>query len=160
MSRVQNNRILKLVGGLRSLRKFVVSQARAEPYNSAAFQLPADWSTQMHDPEKSPETLLSVPSEHEAAMIVSALAAHEVDATTSGEFTAGFRAEAPGQVNILVRRCDLERARQVLSELTGRQPTRPALADAAAPTSEPAARMNLGIVLVVLVGIGLLLRCQ
>jgi len=110
----------------------------------------------MHDPSNNPETLVSVPSDLEAAMIVSALAAHEVDATSSGEFTAGFRAEAPGEVEILVRHCDLERARDVLSEFTTQRPVN---AVATATTSERATSIHLGIVLVVLLGIGLLLRC-
>ncbi|MCG8451086.1 MAG: DUF2007 domain-containing protein [Pirellulales bacterium] len=62
-------------------------------------------------------TLLRVPTDMEAAMIVSNLAAEDIDATTTGDFTAGFRAEAPGQVSILVRKGDLERARKILEEL-------------------------------------------
>jgi hypothetical protein len=114
----------------------------------------------MHNPDKNPETLVSVPSDLEAAMIVSALAAHEVDATTSGEFTAGFRAEAPGEVKVLVRRSDLERARQVLGDLTRSAPSNSTRhAAAATGTAVRGLRLNLGILLVVLVGIGLLLRC-
>lgn len=113
----------------------------------------------MHDPDKNPETLLSVPNDLEAAMIVSALAAHDVDATTAGEYTSGFRAEAPGDVKILVRRCDLERARRVLHELAPQQSARPATAAAAPSGQRHPARMKLGILLVVLTGIGLLLRC-
>jgi len=76
----------------------------------------------MHDPQNNPVSLLSVPNDFEAAMVVSALAAHEVDATTSGEFTSGFRAEAPGDVKVLVRQRDLGRAREVLDELENEPP--------------------------------------
>ena len=66
---------------------------------------------------KNPEMLTSVPSDIEAAAIVAALAAHGVQASTTGSYTAGFRAEAPGSVNVIVRREDLDRARRVLAEL-------------------------------------------
>ncbi len=72
----------------------------------------------MHDHENTPETLVSVPNDLEAAMIVSALAARDIDATTSGGYTAGFRAKAPGEVQVLVRHRDLQRANSVLNELT------------------------------------------
>ena len=72
----------------------------------------------MHKPEKNPETLVSVPNEFEAAMIVSALAAHDIDATTTGNFTSGFKAEAPGDVKVLVRQSDLMRAKRLLNDLS------------------------------------------
>ena len=71
----------------------------------------------MNDPANQPETLVSVPNEFEAAMIVSALAARDIDASTAGSFTAGFRAEAPGDVEVVVRQRDLERAKTALNEL-------------------------------------------
>jgi hypothetical protein len=61
--------------------------------------------------------LTSAPTEMEAAVIVAALAERNIRSTTSGEFTAGFRAEAPGWVQILVAEDDLARAREVLMEL-------------------------------------------
>ncbi len=95
----------------------------------------------MHDPQNNPVNLLSVPNDLEAAMVVSALAAHEVDATTAGEFTSGFRAEAPGLVSVLVRQRDLPRAREVLSELESERPEEKhgpsATAVAATPMSLP-----------------------
>lgn len=36
---------------------------------------------------------------------------------TTGGYTAGFRAEAPGYVNVLVRQQDLVAAQRVLAEL-------------------------------------------
>lgn len=68
------------------------------------------------DPD-NPEVLTSVPSEIEAAAIVTALGAHSIQASTTGGYTAGFRAEAPGNVNVIVRRQDLERAQRILAEI-------------------------------------------
>jgi len=71
-----------------------------------------------------PSTLTTVPTEHEAAMIVALLAALGIKAHTTGDFTAGFRAEAPGSVQVQVKAVDLPQARQALVELTqteGRQ---------------------------------------
>ena len=76
----------------------------------------------MHDPDNTPETLIAVPNDLEAAMIVSALAARDANATTAGEYTSGFRAEAPGLVKVLVRQCDLQRAREVLDKLAAERP--------------------------------------
>lgn len=70
----------------------------------------------MDDP-LSPVTIVRVPSDVEASAIVTALAAHGIRATTTGSYTAGFRAEAPGMVNVLVRQSDLACARDVLSAL-------------------------------------------
>ena len=64
-----------------------------------------------------PCTLLSVDNEVEAASIVSALADYGVGASTVGGFTSGYKAEAPGSINILVRRSDLDRARLALAEI-------------------------------------------
>jgi len=68
------------------------------------------------DPHR-PERLTRVTTEAEAAGIVTALAAHGIQATATGGFTAGFRAEAPGYVNVLVRHEDLSAAKQVLADL-------------------------------------------
>jgi len=65
----------------------------------------------------SPEVLTSVANEVQAAALVAALEVRGVHATTTGGFTAGFRAEAPGQVNIIVRRQDLPRAKERLAEI-------------------------------------------
>ena len=68
-----------------------------------------------HDPDK-PVILDSTPTEAEAAMIVAALRDAGIRCQTQGALTAGFRAEAPGDVGILVRMADLERARVLLKE--------------------------------------------
>ena len=63
------------------------------------------------------EKLVSVPNEMEAAAIVNALADHDVQAQAVGGHTSGFRAEAPGQVAVVVGRADLARAREALANI-------------------------------------------
>jgi hypothetical protein len=65
----------------------------------------------------SPCTLLSVRNEIEAASILTALAEYDIEASTVGGFTSGFKAEAPGSVQVLVRRADLDRANRALAEI-------------------------------------------
>ena len=64
----------------------------------------------------NPEVLVSLNNEMEAWAIVSALHAHGIRAETTGNYTAGFQAEAPGTVSVVVGRADIARARQVLQE--------------------------------------------
>jgi hypothetical protein len=71
----------------------------------------------MDDQSSSPGLLLSVATEAEAASIVTALAEYGIEALTTGGVTAGFKAEAPGSVQILVRSADLEQAQQALAEI-------------------------------------------
>jgi hypothetical protein len=71
----------------------------------------------MGDQSSSPRLLLSVATEAEAAGIVTALAEYGIEALTTGGVTAGFKAEAPGSVQILVRSADLEQAQQALAEI-------------------------------------------
>ena len=65
----------------------------------------------------NPEVLTSVRTDVEAAAIVSALTACGIEASTTGGYTAGFRAEAPGCVNVIVKYADLHRARNALAEI-------------------------------------------
>jgi len=58
-----------------------------------------------------------VPSEMEAAAIVDALAEHGIRARAVGGYTSGFRAEAPGDVKVVVGRADMARAEEVLAEI-------------------------------------------
>jgi hypothetical protein len=62
------------------------------------------------------DVLISVPSEIEAAAIISVLSERGIEATATGGLTAGFKAEAPGAVNVLVANADAERAKLVLDE--------------------------------------------
>lgn len=60
------------------------------------------------------EVLIGAPTEAEASIIVGFLADRRIAARAVGGFTAGFRAEAPGDVSVLVKRADLERAQNAL----------------------------------------------
>jgi len=61
--------------------------------------------------------LTSVPSELEASLIVAALKDEGLDASMTGNYTAGFRAEAPGLVQVQVANSDLARAKSVLTDM-------------------------------------------
>ncbi len=67
------------------------------------------------DPQ-SPVAVASAENEIEAGVLIGFLKAAGIDARMVGEFTSGFRAEAPGAVTILVRSEDAERARVALAE--------------------------------------------
>jgi hypothetical protein len=58
----------------------------------------------------------SAPNEMEAGVIIAALADAGIKATMDGTATAEFRVGVPGQVEILVAKEDLDRARTVLRE--------------------------------------------
>jgi hypothetical protein len=64
-----------------------------------------------------PCELTSVSSEIEAADIATALSAYDVEAFFVGGAVSGFKAEAPGSVQVLVRRSDLDRAKSALAEI-------------------------------------------
>jgi hypothetical protein len=68
------------------------------------------------DPEE-PQKLLSVVSEIEASAIVTALAEYDIEAFAVGGYTSGFRAEAPGEVAVMVKQANVERAIQALDEI-------------------------------------------
>jgi hypothetical protein len=60
--------------------------------------------------------LMKFAEEFEANSLLHELAANSIDAVVTGGFTAGFRAEAPGSVTVLVRQSDWERARATVLE--------------------------------------------
>jgi len=64
--------------------------------------------------ENNLDVLVSVPSEIEAAAIVGLLSEVGIEAKATGGLTAGFKAEAPGEVTVLVAAADAERAKRVL----------------------------------------------
>jgi hypothetical protein len=64
--------------------------------------------------------LTSVPTEMEASILVAALDQNGIRAAMSGEATAGFRAEAPGSVQVLVAEEDLQEAQAILDDLRQR----------------------------------------
>ena len=65
----------------------------------------------------NPEVLTHAANEVEAVAIVDGLATHGIHASTTGSYTAGFLAEAPGTVQIIVKSSQLARAREALSQL-------------------------------------------
>lgn len=69
-----------------------------------------------HVNKQQPVILTSLPSEPQAAILVAALAGEGIHAEMSGVLTSGFRADAPGEVTILVMPDDLEKAQAVLNE--------------------------------------------
>ena len=68
----------------------------------------------MPDDPNQPTLLTVVPTESQAAMIVAGLEDKDIPAWVMGALTSGFRIAAPGQVQVLVRQSDLERAREIL----------------------------------------------
>lgn len=62
------------------------------------------------------KALSSTPDESRAAMIIAALKDRGIDAVAEGGLTSGFRAETFGEVKIMVRQEDLERAGLALAE--------------------------------------------
>ena len=62
------------------------------------------------------EVLTCVATEPEAALIIAALKGQAIDAAAEGALTSAFRAEVPGEVRIMVRQADLDRAKEVLAD--------------------------------------------
>jgi hypothetical protein len=69
----------------------------------------------------SPDVLLSVSSEIEAAAIVTALAEYDIQAISVGGYTSGFKAEAPGVVAVVVKLAEFDCAKQALMEIREQQ---------------------------------------
>ncbi|MDZ4657657.1 MAG: DUF2007 domain-containing protein [Bythopirellula sp.] len=71
----------------------------------------------MNAPTDNLVTLTELSTDMEAAMIIAALEREGIEAFMKGEYTAGFRAEAPSWPKVEVRVSDFERARSVLAAL-------------------------------------------
>ncbi|MEX0819443.1 MAG: DUF2007 domain-containing protein, partial [Pirellulaceae bacterium] len=69
-----------------------------------------------NDPD-SPTIVYSAVNSVEAASVVTALEAEGIEATTTGSYTSGFQAEAPGEVKVVVRLSQADKARGVLERL-------------------------------------------
>ena len=65
----------------------------------------------------SPTVVYSADNAIEAAAIVTALEAEGIKTTTTGSYTSGFQAEAPGPVQVVVRQSQAEQAYAVLDRL-------------------------------------------
>ncbi|QEG34376.1 putative signal transducing protein [Bythopirellula goksoeyrii] len=64
-----------------------------------------------------PMKLIEVRTDTEAAIIVAALEREGIEAHISGEYTSGFRAEAPGWPTIVVRNTDFEHSQELLTKI-------------------------------------------
>ena len=71
----------------------------------------------MADHSTQPVLLTTVLNEAEAAVLLAALDARGIEAEMVGGLTSGFKAEAPGNVSILVAQNRLEEARRALAEI-------------------------------------------
>lgn len=71
----------------------------------------------MPDDPNQPTLLTVVPTEPQAVMIVAGLEDENIPAWIMGALTSGFRAATPGQVQVLVRQSDVERAREILRSI-------------------------------------------
>ena len=74
-----------------------------------------------NDPNQ-PIVLTSVPNEGLANMIKAALEERGIAAYVQGGLTAGFQTAVPGEVQVLVRRIDVEAARGILQALAEEEP--------------------------------------
>jgi len=72
-------------------------------------------------PQKETVVLAIVPTELEAELILEALEERSIPAEMAGQLTAGFRAEAPGGVRILVGAEDAARGLAALREFQKEQ---------------------------------------
>jgi len=68
------------------------------------------------DPSIETAVLTRTPTEWEAQLIANVLDENGIKNSLEGTQTAAFQAEAPGEVRVVVRRMDLEKAEQVLTE--------------------------------------------
>jgi len=68
-------------------------------------------------PNEQVVLLTSAPNEMEAGIIIGALQDRGIKSTMSGVYTSGFRAEAPGWVQVLVSEGDLSAAQAVLDDV-------------------------------------------
>lgn len=67
--------------------------------------------------------LTSRPTEPEAALIAGALEEAGIRAVVTGQFTSGFKAEAPGWVAVNIFETDREAAENILADWEAREDT-------------------------------------
>ncbi len=69
-----------------------------------------------HDPN-APVSLVKVATEIEANIIVGQLQLRGIESKAIGGFVSGFKAEAPGDVSVVVKLSDLARTQSALDEI-------------------------------------------
>ena len=74
-----------------------------------------------HDPD-SPTVVYRAATSVEAASVVTALEAAGIEATLTGTFTSGFQTEAPGDVQVVVRYSQAEKARDLIEKWEANKP--------------------------------------
>jgi hypothetical protein len=67
--------------------------------------------------QNRPVVLCEFENEFQATALLAELQASGIEASTTGGFTAGFRAESPGLVQVVVRQVDAELAKEVFANL-------------------------------------------
>ncbi len=67
----------------------------------------------------SPTVVYSAVNPIEAAAVATALEAEGIETTTTGSYTGGFQAEAPGEIQVVVRQSQAEKALAILERLEG-----------------------------------------
>jgi len=67
-------------------------------------------------------TLTQVDNEANASIVVAVLNDAGIKATLTGAFTAGFQAEAPGYVSVVVNEKDLAKAKEILQSIESKTP--------------------------------------
>ena len=77
----------------------------------------ACYNDPMTDHSEHVALLTSVPTDMEAGIIVGALEEQGIKSTMTGTYTSGFRAEAPGWVQVLVSEEDLPAAKAILEQV-------------------------------------------
>lgn len=65
----------------------------------------------------SPTVVYRAANSMEASSVVSALESEGIEARATGTFTSSFQAEAPGDVEVVVRQSEAEQARAILDKL-------------------------------------------
>ena len=80
------------------------------------FTAPTCDNERMQETDDNILTLAFFPTEVEATMIADELKREGIQAEPAGILTAGFRAEAPGRVKVLVHQRDYEKAKSLLDE--------------------------------------------
>jgi hypothetical protein len=73
------------------------------------------------DPD-SPTVVYRAATSVEAASVVTALEAAGIEATVTGTFTSGFQAEAPGDVQVVVRYSQAEKAHDLIDKWKAEEP--------------------------------------
>ena len=71
----------------------------------------------MENPPEHLAQLTTVPTDMEASIIVAALKRAGIESTATGGYTAGFKAEAPGRVAVMVAEPDLPVAKNTIAKL-------------------------------------------